>query len=73
MSILKEGFKSHRISLWLPRSHESIWRWFYSIASEAFHFIISEAFYTGRAKKVFVGERTINLNGVKAWIWNGWL
>ncbi|MBS7609110.1 hypothetical protein KEJ19_00875 [Candidatus Bathyarchaeota archaeon] len=50
MSILKEGFKSHGISLWLPRSQESIRRWVHSIASEVFHFVISETFYTGRAK-----------------------
>lgn len=54
---------SRAISIFLPRSHESIWRWAHRFGS------LSEALYMRRAKTAVVDERAVNLKGVEAWIW----
>ncbi|MEM3693213.1 MAG: hypothetical protein QXI39_04240 [Candidatus Bathyarchaeia archaeon] len=41
---------SKAISLFLPRSHESVWRWVHRFRS------LSEAFYLGRAGTAVVDE-----------------
>jgi len=54
---------SRAISFFLPRSHQSIWRWLHRFGS------LSEVFHVGRAKIAVVDERSLNINGFEAWIW----
>jgi transposase-like protein len=57
---------SRAISLFLLRSHQSIWRWLHRFGS------LSEALYVGKAKVAVVDERTVIINGEEARIWDGW-
>ena len=54
---------SRAISFFLPRSHQSIWRWLHRFGS------LSEVFHVGRAKIAVVDERSVNIKGIEAWIW----
>ena len=54
---------SRAVSFFLPRSHQSIWRWLHRFGS------LLEAFHVGRAKMAVVDERPVNVKGVEAWIW----
>jgi len=54
---------SRALSIFIVRSHQSIWRWVHRFGA------LSRGFYIGRAKTAIVDERSININGLEAWVW----
>jgi transposase-like protein len=51
------------VGFFLPRSHESIWRWLHRFGG------LSEAFNPGLAKTAVVDECSLNVKGLEAWMW----
>lgn len=54
---------SRAVGFFLPRSHESIWRWLHHFGG------LGEAFNPGLAKTAVVDERSLNVKGLEAWMW----
>ena len=54
---------SRAIHIFIARSHEAAWYWYYRFAG------LADAFHTGYARVAVVDERYVNVKGSGAWIW----